>query len=198
MALTATATQSVKNELISILRDPVLTISSVNQENIFYTVQELKFQRGLQGTCKSHSENTCTILFSLNLVDSDRASQIAKQLISFIENKEQRVIIYVDFIKDVAPLAISLRQAGFETCSYHGQKMSGHDKLQSMESWRSNAVKIMVCTTAFGMGIDQPDVEVVIRVGCPPTIETMIQEFGRAGRDGRQAKGEHLLPVHVH
>ena len=44
------------------------------------------------------SQNTCTILFSLNIVDSDCASQIAKQLISFIENKEQRVIIYVDFI----------------------------------------------------------------------------------------------------
>ena len=59
-------------------------------------------------------------------------------------------------------------------------------------------MKIMVCTTAFGMGIDQPDVEVVIRVGCPPTLETMIQEFGRAGRNERPAKGEHLLPVHVH
>lgn len=56
----------------------------------------------------------------------------------------------------------------------------------------------MVCTTAFGMGIDQPDVEVVIRVGCPPTLETMIQEFGRTGRDERPAKGEHLFPVHVH
>ena len=51
-----------------------------------------------------------------------------------------------------------------------------------MESWRNNAVKIMICTTAFGLGIDQPDVEVVMRVGCPPTIETMIQEFGRASK----------------
>jgi ATP-dependent DNA helicase RecQ len=97
----------------------------------------------------------------------------------------------VDFIKkDAAPLAISLRQAGFKTCSFHGQMMSGHDKLLAMESWRNNTVKIMVCTTAFGMGIDdQPDVEIVMRVGCPPTIECMVQEFGRAGRDGRSAKG---------
>ena len=68
--------------------------------------------------------------------------------------------------------------------------MSGHNKSQSMESWRNNTVKIMVCTTAFGMGIDQPDVEVVMRVGCPPTLESMVQEFGRAGRDGRPAKGK--------
>ena len=50
-------------------------------------------------------------------VGSDPASQHSKQLIPFIDSKQQRVIIYVDFIKDAAPLAISLRQAGFKTCS---------------------------------------------------------------------------------
>ena len=74
----------------------------------------------------------------------------------------------------MAPLAICSCQAGFETCSYQGQKMSGHDKFQSMESLRSNAVNIMVCTTAFGMGIDQPDVEVVIRVGCPKSLGELV------------------------
>ena len=67
--------------------------------------------------------------------------------------------------------------------------MSANDKIESMDSWRSGTVKIMVCTTAFGMGIDQPDVEMVIRIGCPPTLESMVQEFGRAGRDGRPARG---------
>lgn len=123
----------------------------------------------------------------------DRYTQIAKQIIPIISNKEQRVIIYVDFVKDAAPLAISLRQAGYSTCSYHGQKMSANDKLESMDSWRSGTVKIMVCTTAFGMGIDQPDVEIVIRIGCPPTLESMVQEFGRAGRDGRPAQGMFIV-----
>ena len=48
----------------------------------------------------------------------------------------------------------------------------------------------MVCTTAFGMGKDQPDVDLVMRIGCPSTLECMVQEFGRAGRDGRLAKGK--------
>ena len=49
----------------------------------------------------------------------------------------------------------------------------------------------MVCTTAFGMGIDVPNVDVVVRIGCPPSLEELVQEFGRAGRDGRKAKGKH-------
>ncbi len=56
-----------------------------------------------------------------------------------------------------------------------------------MGSWQKG---VMVCTTAFGMGIDQPDVDLVIRIGCPHTLECMVQEFGRAGRDGRLAKGK--------
>ena len=46
---------------------------------------------------------------------------------------------------------------------------------------------VMVCTIAFGMGVDVP---IVVRIGCPPSIEELIQEFGRAGRDGRTAKGK--------
>ena len=106
-----------------------------------------------------------------------------------LSSKDQRAIIYVDFVKDAAPLAISLCQAGYKACSYHGQKLSSHDKLQSIESWRNGSIRVMVSTTAFGMGIDQPDVEIVVRIGFPPTIESMVQEFGRAGRDERQAKG---------
>jgi len=70
-----------------------------------------------------------------------------------------------------------------------GQNMSTNDKLESIENWRSGTIKIMVCTNAFGMGIDQPDVDIFIRIGCPPTIESMVQEFGRGGRDGRPAQG---------
>lgn len=51
----------------------------------------------------------------------------------------------------------------------------------------------MVCTTAFGMGVDVPNIEVIVRVGCPPSLEELIQEFGRAGRDGRIAKGMYMM-----
>ncbi len=62
----------------------------------------------------------------------------------------------------------------------------------------------MVCTTAFGMGVDVPDVEVVadvevvVRVGCPSSLEELVQEFGRAGRDGRPATGKYAFQFAMH
>ncbi len=65
--------------------------------------------------------------------------------------------------------------------------------LNGHRNWRDGVVKVIVCTKAFGMGIDQPDVDVVVRIGCPQSIEEMVQEFGRAGRDGRAAKGKNMI-----
>ena len=54
----------------------------------------------------------------------------------------------------------------------------------------------MVCTKAFGVGINQPDVETVVRVGCPQSLEDFVQKFGRAGRDGRPAGGKKFIKNH--
>ena len=119
-------------------------------------------------------------------------SSIAAQILPHIETSDSRVLVYTNFVKDTAPLAIALRETGLKTCSYHGQKMSSSDKCEALESWQKGVVKVMVCTSAFGMGINQPDVEAVISVGCPPSLEDMVQKFGRAGRDGRPAKGKYM------
>ena len=59
--------------------------------------------------------------------------------------------------------------------------MSASDKCEALDNWKQGKVKVMVCNSAFGMGIDQLDVETVICVGCPPSLEDMVQKFGRAG-----------------
>lgn len=74
-------------------------------------------------------------------------------------------------MKDVAPLAISLRQQGLESCGYHGEKMSTHDKQVTLENWQTGQIRVMVCTSAFGMGIDQPDVD-SDSSQCPPKLGT--------------------------
>ena len=89
------------------------------------------------------------------------------------------------------PLALKLKESfGLKTGSYYGRGLSGHDKDEVLQSWRSGVIQVMVATTAFGLGVNQPDVETVVRVGVPPTMEELVQEFGRAGRDGRKAKGK--------
>ena len=102
-----------------------------------------------------------------------------------------RCIVYVDFVADVVPLALKLSEMfGLKTGSYYGRGLSGHDKNEVLQSWQSGVIKVMVATTAFGLGVNQSDVETVVRIGVPPTMEELVQEFGRAGRDGRKAKGK--------
>ena len=102
-----------------------------------------------------------------------------------------RCIVYVDFVADVVPLILKLSEMfGLKTGSYYGRGLSGHDKDEVLQSWQSGVIKVMVATTAFGLGMNQPDVETVVQIGVPPTMEELVQEFGRAGRDRRKAKGK--------
>ena len=105
---------------------------------------------------------------------------------------ETKAMTYLDFIDDVNGLTIALREKGVQNAAYHGDKMSTHDKARVIDNWKDGTIQVVVCTKAFGMGINQPDVETVVRVGCPQSIEDMIQEFGRADRDGRHARGQHM------
>ena len=87
---------------------------------------------------------------------------------SYCHTSDQQKLNFSNFIKPTAPLAIALREHGLESTSYHGDGLSFSDKREALESWRNG--QVMVCTSAFGMVIDQPDVEAVICVGCHPAL----------------------------
>ena len=55
------------------------------------------------------------------------------------------------------------------------------EKMKFYKSWQSGVIRLMVATTAFGLGVDQPGVETVVRIGVPQTMVELVQEFGRAG-----------------
>jgi ATP-dependent DNA helicase RecQ len=65
--------------------------------------------------------------------------------------------------------------------------LSNEERNKRQESWINNATRVMVCTNAFGMGIDKPNVRVVVHYGVPDCLENYYQEAGRAGRDGKRA-----------
>ncbi|WBX72592.1 RecQ family ATP-dependent DNA helicase [Tenacibaculum pacificus] len=95
-------------------------------------------------------------------------------------------IVYVNSRAKTKDIASYLNANGFKSCFYHGG-LTFQEKELAFDSWISEKTPIIVATNAFGMGIDKPNVRVVIHLNLPSSIENYIQEAGRGGRDGNKA-----------
>ncbi len=96
------------------------------------------------------------------------------------------VIIYTNSRKQTKEVSKFLIKNNFKSSYYHAG-LSTNEKNTSFNNWMQNETPIMVATNAFGMGIDKPDVRVVIHINTPNSLENFIQEAGRAGRDEEMA-----------
>lgn len=96
-------------------------------------------------------------------------------------------IVYVRSRKQTADYADVLTRAGIPADFYHAG-LKPADKEERQERWKNNETRVIVATNAFGMGIDKPDVRIVVHVDLPGSPEEYFQEAGRAGRDGLPAK----------
>ncbi|KAL1315861.1 ATP-dependent DNA helicase Q-like 2 [Arachis hypogaea] len=160
VALTATATQRVQNDLMDMLHIPrcVKFVSTVNRPNLFYMVKE-----------KS----------SVGKVVIDEIAEFIKE--SYPNNESG--IVYCFSRKECEQVAKELRERGIKANFYHADMdVNAREKVHMW--WSSNKLQVIVGTVAFGMGINKPDVRFVIHHSLSKSMETYYQESGRAGRDG--------------
>lgn len=109
------------------------------------------------------------------------------QVLSFIgEHEGERGIIYCFSRKKVDELYAELKRKGVNALNYHAG-LTDEQRFKNQEKFLNDKVDVMVCTLAFGMGINKSDVRYVIHFDLPKSIEQYYQEIGRAGRDGLPA-----------
>ena len=117
------------------------------------------------------------------------------EMIHILQSVGGSAIVYARSRKRTKEMAQLLSQQGITTTFYHAG-LDPDVKDQRQKAWQKDEVRVMCATNAFGMGIDKPDVRVVIHIDCPDSLEAYFQEAGRAGRDGQKSYAVLLYNKH--
>ena len=160
-------------------RPPILAVTATATEKVRRDIVEL-LGLDLSGEPEVRSPERPEIRYYVEPCDSphDRDLRVAQIVEAF---RSKPAIVYVPTQRDTTRIAGLLRAAGHITRAYHGG-MDDAERLHTEDAFRHDEVDTVVATKAFGMGIDKPDIALIVHLEMPATIEEYVQETGRAAR----------------
>ena len=166
----------VREELKNI---PVLALTASATKNVCTDIME-KLQFKQQHVVRRSFERK-NLSYSV-LFEEDKFGRVLKML----DKVKGTAIVYVRNRRRTKEISQFLQQNKVSATEYHAGLSHG-ERSQKQEDWIQNKVRVIVCTNAFGMGIDKPDVRLVVHWDTPDNLESYFQEAGRAGRDEKKS-----------
>ena len=159
LALTATATPRVRKDII----------------------ERLGMKKPVEVVAPPHRPN---LRFAVHIAPGDQKITTAARLIRRLRRPG---IIYCATTKAVDQVAGALARAQIPSARYHGKMKASERTSTQRKFMKSKRRMVMVATSAFGMGIDKPDIRYIVHYQAPGSLEQLVQESGRAGRDGKRS-----------
>jgi len=160
---------------------PILALTATATSEVVKDIQEkLEFKKEHVFQKSFQRENLAYVLLH-------EENKIEK-LLGIISTVKGSGIIYARSRRKTKDIAMLLQAKGI-SADYYNAGLSSEMRSEKQEAWMQNKIRLMVCTNAFGMGIDKPDVRLVVHMEIPDSLEAYFQEAGRGGRDGYKAYG---------